>query len=175
MKDDHSAESNEKSIFRLFDFYFLSYDCLYLQFSVTNLDFQLCYRPKNIPSKVVKFTGQIAETNDKSIFRILRFIVFEIWLILYWNSEKKIMLGGLCPSKLPVFVWGFAPQATDAFGLGIEYHWLGFLDQVTGYKDLCPQLTVKYKTDHISKTTKNWRKKTEELKNPFQNIGHLLK
>ena len=34
-------------------------------------------------------------------------------------------------------------------------------------------MNVEYKIDHISKTQKS-QKKTRKLKNPFQNIAHLM-
>ena len=45
-----------------------------------------------ISSKIYRKDAQWAETNEKSVFW---FLVVEIWSILYWNSEKKIMLRGL--------------------------------------------------------------------------------
>ena len=39
------------------------------------------------PNLQVRYV-QWAETNEKSIIRFLKFLVFEMWLILYWNFKK---------------------------------------------------------------------------------------
>ena len=51
MKDTHSAEPNEKSIFRVI------YNCID-NFQVCRLNFQVYRQPKKISSKVAKFTGK---------------------------------------------------------------------------------------------------------------------
>ena len=52
MKDTHSAEPNEKSIFRVI------YNCID-NFQVCRLNFQVYRQPKKISSKVAKFTGKM--------------------------------------------------------------------------------------------------------------------
>ena len=65
------------------DFYSLSYCWLYLQFAVTHLAFQLCHRTKSSKSgQIHRKYAQWAETNGRSIFR---YLIFEIWSILYWH------------------------------------------------------------------------------------------
>ena len=88
----------------------------------------------------------------KRILKVLRFLAFKIWLILYSTFESElatltnsIMLGGLRPTK-PLGSWG-AWRLTPLTGgttprprmlldwipssqLVIGYHWLAFLNQV---------------------------------------------
>ena len=69
-------------------FYFTSYGRLYLKFTRTHLDFQVCSRPKKKSFKtdqIYRKDEQWAEANEKSILQFLRFSVLEIWLILYWT------------------------------------------------------------------------------------------
>ena len=79
-----------------------------------------------------------AETNEKSILRFLEFLDFEIWSI-------------------------FSAPGPDAFGLNpsnklvLGYHWIAFLNQFIGSKNLVSvhYEPLEYKIDHISKTNKN--------------------
>jgi len=64
---------------------------------------------------------QCAETNEKLILRIL---VFEIWSILYWNSEIYYVRLAPTPGS---GASGLNPRSQ----LVIGYHWLGFLNQVS--------------------------------------------
>ena len=58
MKNPESAEQKKKHVSDFSYFYFLSYGWLYLQITVTNLDFQVYSRQKK-RSKIVKFTGRM--------------------------------------------------------------------------------------------------------------------
>ena len=84
-------------------------------------------------------------------------------------------MGGIAPTPLTSPGWGeLHPQAQGTFGfklpsqLVIVYHWLAFLNLV-GYLSIHYECLVQ---NH------SYLKKiiiiTHELKNPFQNITHLL-
>ena len=99
-------------------------------------------------------------------------IVLIIRSELVWDldeSRKKIISGGPVPLNLC--------QTPDISGLNppnqllIGYHWLAFQNKVRK-NILRPQFTIndEWKNNHTSKT-----KETHELKNPFQNIAHLLR
>ena len=95
MKDAYSSESNEKSIFRFFLFLFFE---LWLIVSTIYGDtpgFSII-----APTKIFQKwpnSHEWAETNKKSTFIFFRFLVFEIWSILYWYSKIFFMIARLHP------------------------------------------------------------------------------
>ena len=54
--------------------------------------------------KVAKYTENMCNVQKRMKNQFFRFLVFEIWSILYWNSDIFFMLVGLHPPKPPVFV-----------------------------------------------------------------------
>ena len=92
-------------------FFWVMADCVYYgcvknqKPTVIHLAF-FCVSPTKC-GQIHRKDAQWAETNEKSIFRLFRFLVFEIWSILYWNSEKKSYVGLMealpgCPHKPPL-------------------------------------------------------------------------
>ena len=89
-KDAHCAEPNEKSIFR-FLFFVLPWlcwqciDCIYSFWWHTWISKCITdQKNKSFKSgQIYRNDVQWVETNEKSIIRFLRFLVFELWLILY--------------------------------------------------------------------------------------------
>ena len=86
--------------------------------------------------QIYRKDDQWAETNEKSILPFF-FLVFEILLILYWNSEKNSSQGGYALLH-PSFFYGFAPHAhhrrlryrtLDYFVLNppSQFFWIGFV------------------------------------------------
>ena len=85
------------------DFYFLSYGWLYLQFTVTHLDFQVCHRPNKIVQKWSNLQERCVMSwnemkNKSSYFQFLRYGRFCTVI------KKK-----LCTSLSPPFLWGLVP------------------------------------------------------------------
>ena len=71
---------------------FLFFELWPIVFTLIYLNFQVCRRPKKNVLKVTKFTGKLSNEQKRmknQFYYFLRFLVFEIWSILYWNSEKN--------------------------------------------------------------------------------------
>ena len=90
MKDAQCAETNEKYIFRFFRFLF--FELWSILFTISSC-FTIINNQKKKSSTVVKFTWKMnsvrPETNEKSILRLKRFLVFEIWSFLYSQLVKN--------------------------------------------------------------------------------------
>ena len=72
------------------DFYFFSYGWLYLQFTGETPDFQVCHQPKKSfkGGQIYRKYEQLAETNEKLIFR---FLFYKLWSILYSKLIEKFL------------------------------------------------------------------------------------
>ena len=120
MKDAHCAEPKEKFIFK-FLFFWVFADCIY-NFR-WRMNCQEVSLTKKNRSKITKFIGKMRNVLKRMKNQILRFLVFEIWSTLYWNSEKNYVWAvTISQKKPPVFVGGFAPQTSNAFGLNLPSH-----------------------------------------------------
>ena len=98
MKDAHSAESNEKSYFGFFPVSIFSvyYGWFYLQFTVTH---RMYHRPKKKLFKSGQIHREDAHWSDNDLFSswvsFVRIFFFQIWSILYRNSDFFHVRGGL--------------------------------------------------------------------------------
>ena len=91
---------------------------------------------------MVKFTGEM-RNEGKIIFPVYAIFSFsDIVDFVLKFRRRKIIFGGLRPLKPPAFVGSFTSQALDVFELNpprqlvLEHHWLAFLNQVYGLKNL---------------------------------------
>ena len=62
---------------------------LYLQFTVTHLDFQLCHRPKNNQSKVVKYIEKMRNELKRMKKQFYDFLFFNYGLFCTQKSSKN--------------------------------------------------------------------------------------
>ena len=160
---------------------------LYSKF-LENLRFFFCIVPKD---------AQCSETNF--LVLLCYFSVFKLRSILYYTFivhsgtfSELFYVMGLCPPKPPVFVRGFArqtprrrlrsqvrilldwiPLANWFSGITGLRSWIRFLGSKTSLSPQSVHYECRIQIDNIS-TTKHRTKKTQELKNPFQNIAHFF-
>ena len=134
MKDAHSAESNEKSIFRFL--FFELWLIVFIIYGWHTWIFEF-HRPKKIVQKWPHLQERCAMSWNE--WKNGRFCT---------NNKKRIVLGGLHPPNpqflTPPMHRGLWPRALDAFRLNLSsqlvlgYYWLAFLNQVPGSKMKCP-------------------------------------
>ena len=143
MKDAQCAKTNEKIIFRFMRILF--FELWLILFTIFK-----CFYFNNRPNFFFQKWSNVHErcAMSWSEWKINLF-VFEIWSILYWNSEIVYVRGAQSPGPGCLSI-----ESSTQLVLG--YHWFAFLNPVLAFKNLEVPIslltTVEYKMDHISKT-----------------------